>query len=162
MTADDEPISPAMNTLLELFATHMTELRFGDLDRAALTSAAEAVRTAASELAEAEAAAATARAALEAAREALLQKGQRALAYARIYAEGSPELAERLDAITLVRAGRRAEPATTGQAEAPRRRGRPPKVAAADGSGTLPLDSEAPRPTNGLAPRPQEDARGSA
>jgi hypothetical protein len=135
MTTDDA-IPPAMGTLLELFATELADQRFGEIDRAALESAAAAERTAAHELAEIEAMAETARAALEAAREALLAKGQRALAYARIYAESSPALDERLQSITLARGLRRPEPILAESA--PRPRGRPPKVPKVEG-GTLPL-----------------------
>jgi hypothetical protein len=129
-SASDEGILPEpMIRLLELFATDLAKVRFGDLDGATLNDAAAAVRAAARELAEAEALAAAARAGLETAREALLHKGQRALAYARIYAEAAPELAQRLEGISLG-GPRRAEPKpiTPDLAEAaPRRRGRPPK-----------------------------------
>jgi hypothetical protein len=141
MTTDDA-IPPAMGTLLDLFATELKELRFGEIDRPALEKAAAAVRAAAQELAEVEALAETARASLEAAREALLQKGQRALAYARIYAEGSPALDERLQAINLGRGLRRPEAIVAETA--PRPRGRPPKTPKVEG-GTLPLAGTAPR-----------------
>jgi hypothetical protein len=153
--ANDESIPEGMNRLLDLFATDLAKVRFGDLDASALDAAASAVRAAARDLAEAEALADGARASLEAAREALVHKGQRALAHARIFAEGSPELAARLDGITLV-GGRRGEPKliTPDQAEAaPRRRGRPPKVP--DATGTLALGSGS-HPVNGTPARPTE------
>jgi hypothetical protein len=88
---------------------------------------------------------ARAQAALEAARqslyesqEALLQKGQRALAYARIFAEEDAELSAKLDDISLPRPLRKAPrsegtvaleaPVTQADDSAPRRRGRPPKA----------------------------------
>jgi hypothetical protein len=145
------PLSEPMTRLLELFATDLAKLRFGDLDAAALNEAAGAVRAAARDVAEAEALAATARTALEAAREALLHKGQRALAHARIYAEGQPELAERLDGITLA-GSRRVEPRaiTPELADAtPRRRGRPPKASAV--TGTLALGGAPGAPANGTS-----------
>src|SRR5690349_21012565 len=107
--SDDGILAEPMTRLLELFASDLSKIRFGDLDGATLNEAAAAVRAAAREVAEAEALAAAARAALEGARETLLHKGQRALAYARIYAEGSPELAQRLEGISLG-GPRRAEP----------------------------------------------------
>lgn len=153
MAIDDVSIPEGMSALLDIFASELAELRFGDLDRGALERAADAVRVAAGDLAEAEAAAEAARTALEAAREELLQKGQRALAYARIYAEGAPEIAQRLQAITFVRGTRRTEVTSTsvGPADgAPRRRGRPPKVNS-EVTGTLALgaagaDDGAPAP----------------
>ena len=151
MSADEASIPAAMNTLLELFATELADVRFGDLDRAALDQAADAVRAAATDLAEANAAAEAARAALEAARETLLHKGQRALAYARIYAEANPPLADRLQVITITRPGtRRPDPGAPGLADPPRRRGRPPKTPAAEDTGTLPLTTMA-RQVNGVA-----------
>ena len=147
-----------MNRLLQLFATDLAKVRFGDLDASALDSAASAVRAAARELAEAEALADGARASLEAAREALVHKGQRALAHARIYAEGSPDLSQRLEGIALGGGARRLEPKllTPDLAEAaPRRRGRPPRGAA---TGTLALGGAAPPPANGTPASPAEAA----
>ena len=147
----DDPIPAAMNELLELFASELADVRFGELDRTSLEKCAENVRVAAAELGRAEAAAEAARAALEAAREALLQKGQRALAHARIHAEGTPVLEQRLQTIALTRPTRRAEPLPLGVTEAlPRRRGRPPKVATAEASGSLALSGEG-RSTSGTA-----------
>ena len=157
--ANDDAIPEGMNRLLDLFATDLAKVRFGDLDASALDSAAGAVRAAARDLAEAEALADAARASLEAAREALVHKGQRALSYARIYAEGSPELAQRLEGIALVGGPRRPEAnklLTPDLAEAaPRRRGRPPKATA---TGTLALGGAAPPASNGTPASPTEAA----
>jgi hypothetical protein len=151
MTIADDPIPVSMSHLLELFASELADVRFGELDRVSLEKSAETVRVAAAELARAEVAAEAARAALESAREALLQKGQRALAHARIHAEGTPELEQRLQAIALTRSTRRAEPMPVGIAEAlPRRRGRPPKATIAEASGTLALAGGS-RSTSGAA-----------
>jgi hypothetical protein len=64
--------------------------------------------------------------------EVLLQMAQRALAYARVYAEGDAELAARVDGISLLRSARRTQKmessdsgAPAPHAEPPRRRGRP-------------------------------------
>ena len=87
------------------------------------TSAAERV-------AEAQAALQLAESELVEQQEALLHKGQRALAYARVFAEDSPELMEKLQLVSLPRSLRRAkaEPASPGADVIPvRRRGRPPK-----------------------------------
>ena len=153
--ANDETIPEGLARLLQLFATDLAKVRFGDLDASVLDGAATVVRAAARELAEAEALADSARASLEAAQEALLHKGQRALAHARIHAEGSPELAARLESIALDGGLRRGEPKliTPDVVEAsPRRRGRPPRSAPA--TGTLALETEPPSPSNGAPPHP--------
>jgi hypothetical protein len=82
-----------------------------------------------------------ARGALHERQEALLQQAQRALAYARVYAEADVALTARLDAITLPRGSRRARSETgtsgaetdslvlTSEGEPVRRpRGRPRKL----------------------------------
>jgi hypothetical protein len=153
-----DAIPEAMTRLLALFATDLAKVRFGDLDASVLQTAAGAVQAAARELAEAEALADAARASLEAAREALLHKGQRALAHARIFAEGSPDLSGRLEGIALPGGPRRAEPRllTPDLTEAsPRRRGRPPKTSA-PATGTLALGGAGPHPANG-APADQAE-----
>ena len=151
MATDDACLPEGINALLAVFASDLADVRFGDLDRAALERGAGSVRAAADELADAEAAAEAARGALEAAREELLQKGQRALAHARIHAEDLPEVSQRLQAITLGRDLRRGEPVALGGHEgAPRRRGRPPKVAG-EVTGTLALGPTAPRHPDGPA-----------
>lgn len=137
----DSPVAPALQSLCELFTSELRDVRFPDVDGAALASAVNAVHAAAEELARAEAVVEAARQALGERQDALLHKGQRALAYARIFAEENPALMVRLDALQLPRGSRRSatrtEPATAGAAPAtaveptaPRRRGRPPKSAA--------------------------------
>lgn len=139
MATESVPVPEAMKQLLALFASDLADVRFGDLDRAALESAALVVEGAAADLADAERAAAVADAALGQARAQLLQKGQRALAHALIYAETMPELQQRLSAITLDR-GASSDLAANGVgAAATRRRGRPPKTAN-QASGTLLLE----------------------
>jgi hypothetical protein len=158
MTTNDESIPAAMTALLDLFGTELAQVRFGELDGAALDTAAGEVREAARELAQAEALAEAARGALEAARERLLQKGQRALAYARIYAEESPELAARLDTIALVCEPRRGEPTASALVEpTARRRGRPPRTASAT-TPTLALGTAPPHRTNGTSSSAQDEA----
>jgi hypothetical protein len=136
-----------MNQLLALFASDLAEVRFGDLDGAILEAGAEAVDAAAAALADAEQVAASARTALDQAQEALMHKALRALAHARIHAEGNPELAQRLALIALDRTGspRALDPTAAGSgfAAAPvRRRGRPPN-GASEVTGTLRLDESA-------------------
>jgi hypothetical protein len=143
MLSEHAALSPAMNQLLALFASDLAQLRFGDLDGDALEDAACAVDAAAAALAEAERTCAAARAALERAQGALLQKGQRALAHARIHADGDAALSERLQAIVLDRAPDREAAMAGFVATATRRRGRPPK-SAGDATGTLLLEEASP------------------
>ena len=134
----NDPISPALQDLLKLFGQELATVKFPDIDRAVLEEAAAGVKEKAEAVARAQAALDAARQSLHESQEALLQKGQRALSYARIFAEDDAELSEKLDAISLprpVRKAPRAEgamamEAPSGQSEenAPRRRGRPPKT----------------------------------
>jgi hypothetical protein len=144
--AADDPLPLPVKTLLDLFTAELHAVRFPDLDHQVLEKAAAEVRARAEELARAEAAAEAARTALQASQEAMLQKGQRALAYARIYAEDNPELTAKLDGIALPRSQRRATrellvpDAPAAAPSPPRRRGRP----SAQGSPPLFDDGAAP------------------
>lgn len=124
-------VPESLRALIGLFETELSEVQFPDMNLRVLTEAAKQVLTASEQVAEAEKALEAAQAELQEQQEALLLKGQRALAYARIYAEESPELIEKLQLITLPRSQRRARsevPPTTGADVVPvRRRGRPPK-----------------------------------
>ncbi|WP_426756365.1 hypothetical protein [Myxococcus sp. Y35] len=141
---ENDPISPALRALLELFATELAEVRFPDMNGEVLDAAAEQVREKAEAVARAQAALEAARQALQESQEALLQKGQRALAYARVFSEENAELSARLDGIHLPRpvrkgargdgAGDSASAAPGNEENAPRRRGRPPKARAAAGA----------------------------
>ncbi len=131
MTAIPQPIQ----SLLELFRTSLAEVRFADLDGTSLARCAEEVEAAAVSLASAQLTLDAARQALQDKQEALLQRAQRALAYARVYAETDESLARQLDAVALPRPARRSrvEDALVLSAEpqpAPRPRGRPRKVPA--------------------------------
>jgi ElaB/YqjD/DUF883 family membrane-anchored ribosome-binding protein len=142
------PIPSAIQDVLDLFQNQLAPVTFGGLEAGVLTSGAEAVREAASALVEAEAAAEEARSLLVEKQDELAQKAQRALAYARIYAEDDPTLLAKVEAIALPRTGRRTpkedESGQTG-ASPMRRRGRPPKN---DVNGSL----LAPRPPEALRP----------
>lgn len=154
-----QPIPEAFTSLLALFASDLAHVRFGDLDRAALETAAAAVQAAAAELATAELAAAAARAELEATRDELLQTGQRALAYARIYAEGSPPLTQRLQTISFAsgpRPGDASDANKTGAAETiTRRRGRPAKTSN-EATGRLPLEAPDGQPPEMVSAPPTQ------
>jgi hypothetical protein len=130
--------------VIDLFQRRLALVTFGDLETAVLSRAAEEVQAAAAALAEAESAADRARAALAAKQDELALKAQRALAYARIYAEADAELAAQVEAIALPRGARGLtsdEGAGVPASLAPRRRGRPPKH---DANGSLLVARAAP------------------
>lgn len=116
----DSPISPALQAVLELFDTELLALKFPDVDQAVLREAAARVMTQAEAVAAAEQALATAREGLGDAQEALLGKCQRALAYARVYAEEDRELSRRLESINLPRPRAKAAPTSPFDTAEPR------------------------------------------
>jgi hypothetical protein len=127
---------PAVQALLDLFATSLADVRFADVDWPSLARCAAEVEAAAQAEAVARSALDAANLALQEKQEALLQRAQRALAYARVYAESDTTLTASLEAISLPRATRRA---TVGDAlvlsaasdTSPRPRGRRRKRPAA-------------------------------
>jgi hypothetical protein len=100
-------IPPPVQTVLDLFTTHLPEVRFGDLDAQSLARAAEEVQVASDVAAAAQGALESARVVLHERQEALLSQVQRALAYARVFAEADEALSARLEAVALPRAARR-------------------------------------------------------
>ncbi len=132
MNAGESPIPESLRALLGLFETEFKDVKFPDVDVEVLADAGRKVLSAAERVAQAEAALEAAELALQEQQDALLAKGQRALAYARVFAEESPELSEKLQAISLPRAQRRAKagepPAASAEVAPVRRRGRPPKI----------------------------------
>ena len=133
---ENDPISPPMRALLEVFSTELSEVKFPDVDSEVLEEAASRVRAQADAVAKAQAALEAARQTLAEGQEALQQKGQRALAYARVFAEEDFDLSMKLEAISLPKGARKgarvegavaAEAPAQGDDAAPRRRGRPPK-----------------------------------
>jgi len=135
------PIPSPIQDVLDLFQDQLAPVTFGGLETGVLALAAENVRAAAAAVAAAEAAAEAAHAALAERQEELALKAQRALAYARIYAEDDPALLDKVEAIALPRAGRRLareeETGPSGSPPAPRRRGRPPRSEKGDTNGSL-------------------------
>jgi hypothetical protein len=126
-----------IQTLLDLFATSLADVRFADVDGQSLASCAAEVEVAARSVAAAQAALDGAREGLQQKQDALLQRAQRALAYARVYAESDEALSQKLDAVSLPRAARRArvEDALVLSADpqpSPRPRGRPRKAPVAE------------------------------
>jgi hypothetical protein len=105
-----EPMPPFARDVLELFARQLPDLKFPGVDL-------EVLRAHAAELAEAQAEVERVEAELEQARaEAAIRAvtlttvAQRALAYARIYAEGDAELGAQVAEIAERRGGAAAEP----------------------------------------------------
>lgn len=131
------PLHPAVQALLDLFATSLADVRFADVDGPSLARCAAEVEAAAQAEAVARLALDGAQLALQEKQEVLLQRAQRALAYARVYAESDATLAASLDAIGLPRPTRRATVGdalvlSTASETSPRPRGRPRKQPAAE------------------------------
>ena len=106
--------------VIEFYADELAEVRFPDLDLAAQI-----------EVARVEAELAEKRAELELRSQALVAKAERALAYARIFAQGDEQLAPRLAEIGRRRSGvshPHQTASASGTIAAPKRRGRKPKT----------------------------------
>ncbi len=99
-------LSPSVQAVLELFQGPFADLRFADVNAAALAELASGVESAASALAEQEARVTELRQTLTDRHDALLLLAQRALAYARVYAEHDPALTEQLSRIALPKANK--------------------------------------------------------
>ena len=131
-------IPSPVRTLVDLFSTELADVRFGDVDAKTLATLASEVEAAADALASAQALLDDARSKLQERQDTLLHQAQRALAYARVYAEADVTLSARVEAISLPRPARRGR-AESGEVlslsadpDPPRRpRGRPRKTPAA-------------------------------
>lgn len=120
------PIPEPVQRLLDLFSASLADVRFPDVDAQALARAAAEVTESAAAVDAASAALDDARAALALRQDTLLRQAQRAVAYARVYAENDDALSAQLEAITLPRAPRKPKADLPAEAsEPPRRRGRP-------------------------------------
>jgi hypothetical protein len=134
-----DTIDPAFEALFELFDGPLKGISFPEVDRTILAELAGSVRESADRVASAEAALESARVALEERQLALLARCQRALAYARVYADENEVLQREVERIALPRGiatkplplprERREHALTAG--EPPRTRGRPRKHAEA-------------------------------
>lgn len=137
----------AVQAVLELFQGPLAELRFGDVDAKRLESLANEVELAAAAVQEQEAQLAELRLTLSERQDALLSLAQRALSYARVYAENDDALSASLNAISLPRAAkpRKAERARPPQAQtqdAPAASAEPP-VESATATTSVELEPEA-------------------
>ncbi len=99
-----DAIAPPIRAALELFETALADVRFADLDANTLAHAAADVHAVAAVVASAQAALESARGALQERQDLLLEQVQRAIAYARVYAENDEALTQRIQAIALPRA----------------------------------------------------------
>ena len=102
-------LTPPIQALLDLFQRELAEVRFGDIDARRLAALAADVQAASEALEAHEATTSRLRSTLTDSHELLMQQAQRALAFARIYAESDDELAAKLNQIALPRAGKRAK-----------------------------------------------------
>lgn len=100
-------IPTPVQAVLELFEGPLSEVRFGDIDGAALRRLASEVEASAAELDAHQAALEALRKATTERLDQLLGQTQRALAYARIYAEGDEALTAQLAQINLSRPAKR-------------------------------------------------------
>jgi hypothetical protein len=126
-----ETIPLPLQAVLHLFSGPLADVRFGDVDARSLAALAADVQSTADAVAVAHATLEQARAALDERQHALVVHAQRALAYARVYAEGDDALVHQLESIPLPRPPRRPratdEPLVLAEAPAaprPRTRGR--------------------------------------
>jgi hypothetical protein len=120
--------------LLELFQAELRGVTFPGADGPALQGAAQALADAEAAVEHAQTALDIARAARAGADDALRTLTQRALSYAKVYAEDLPELAAKLEALAPPRPGRKPKPDPAPEGTPPRRRGRPPKAQSANAS----------------------------
>ncbi|MBC7174548.1 MAG: hypothetical protein H5U40_19035 [Polyangiaceae bacterium] len=115
-SAPNETIAKPLRAILDLFEETLADVRFPDVSSELLREKALAVHERAEAVMAARESLAAAEAGLAEERASLAELGGKALAYARIYAAGRPDLLERLEAIDL----------GGGEATA-RKRGRPRK-----------------------------------
>lgn len=103
-------LSPAIQAVLELFQGPLAAVRFADVDASTLATAAQEVERAGLAVAAQEAELARLQQGHAEQQEALLLLAQRALAYARVYAEHDEALSDQLNRITLPRAPKPRKP----------------------------------------------------
>jgi hypothetical protein len=132
-----DPIPPSVKALVDLFKNELSAVTFPGVDGAMLEQLLADVQKYTDAVVTAEAALDAARAALRESEEALAIKSQKALAYARVYAEDRPEVAAKVDFVARI-AGAAPVPSAAparerdGGSDAPKRRGRKPRATAAD------------------------------
>jgi hypothetical protein len=141
--SSDSParIPESVRAIVNLYGEPLADVRFPDIDRDRLLAAVAEVEQRSADLQHALATVQATRAELEASQAELHELARRAHAYARVFAEGDPALAERVASIAIT------DPTPSPK----RKRGRPRKrdssqtnlVVAADPSGAHARDSAA-------------------
>lgn len=99
-------LPPPVQSVLELFQGPLASVRFADIDAAGLAQLAAEVEAASEEVREHESKLGELRQTLAQRQEALLALAQRALAYARVYAENDEALLDAVNRISLPRAAK--------------------------------------------------------
>ena len=147
----------AVQAVLELFKGPLADVRFADVDAQGLESVAADVERAAVAVQEQEARLAALRLALVERQDALLSLAQRALSYARVYAEGDEALTTRLNAISLPRV-----PKPRKNARAPQAPTELPSDTASDATSEHPAEgvSVESEPEAAAPPAPVQRGRG--
>jgi hypothetical protein len=100
-------IPTPIQTVIDLFTTSLADVRFADVDGQTLAQLGADVEAASATVAAAQSALDAAREVLQERQDALLQHAQRALAYARVYAESDEALSGQLETLNLPRPTRR-------------------------------------------------------
>ena len=126
-----DPIPPSVKALVELFKNELSTVTFPGVDGALLEQLITDVQAYTDAVIKAEAA----RTSLRESEEVLAIKSQKALSYARVYAEDHPEIAAKLSFVARI-AGAAPAPsaaaARDGGSDAPKRRGRQKKAASTE------------------------------
>jgi hypothetical protein len=120
---EQDPSSALARSVIDLYTDELADVRFPDVDLARLQAAREELTSVQCELERCSAELERMRATLAAKAQALDATAERALAYARIYAEKDPRLSARIDAVRRARS-----PAAADGVDAPKRRGRRKKA----------------------------------
>jgi len=130
-----DPIPPSVKALVELFKNELSTVTFPGVDGALLEQLITDVQAYTDAVIKAEAALEAARTSLRESEEVLAIKSQKALSYARVYAEDHPEIAAKLSFVARI-AGAAPAPsaaaARDGGSDAPKRRGRQKKAASTE------------------------------
>jgi hypothetical protein len=158
-------LSPPIESVLELFKGPLRSVRFADIDADGLANLAAEVEAAASEVQRHEEALDQLRQGLAQRQEALLLLAQRALAYARVYAENDEPLLEALNGIALPRAAKARKPGAARATAARDVASQEPPVEAPPSAEGKAVESESltpsPEPVEAVPQRPGRKARGS-
>jgi hypothetical protein len=101
-----DAIPTPIRAALSVFETALADVSFADIDAETFARTVAEVTALADAVASAQAALDSAKNALQERQEVLLGQVQRAMAYARVYAEDDEALMQRLNAIPLPRSGR--------------------------------------------------------